>query len=152
LINHCRQNSLHTNIVQNVRRLFRFDSYFKQLFTTEVNEHCQCQECDCTISNSITDVIHDVGEIRTRLLIESSQISCACFRCGDQNQLKTLTFKQFSSCLALTVNRLNINATDQLINAQGVIYELSYIIEFDSILRSIINVYLSEDTEFVKVD
>ncbi len=43
---------------------------------------------------SITDVIHDVGEIRTNLLIESSQISCACFRCGDQNQLKTLTFKQ----------------------------------------------------------
>jgi len=43
---------------------------------------------------SITDVIHDVGEIRTTLLIESSQISCACFRCGDQNQLKTLKFKQ----------------------------------------------------------
>ncbi len=51
LINHCRQNSLHTNIIQNVRRLFRFDSCLKELFTTELNEHCQCQECDCTISN-----------------------------------------------------------------------------------------------------
>lgn len=45
-------------------------------------------------SSSITDVIHDVGEIRTTLLTESSQISCACFRCSDQNQLKTITFKQ----------------------------------------------------------
>ncbi len=43
---------------------------------------------------SITDVIHDVEQIRTNLLIESSQISCTCFRCGDQNQLKTLIFKQ----------------------------------------------------------
>jgi hypothetical protein len=43
---------------------------------------------------SITDVIHDVGEIRLTLLTESSQTSCACFRCGEQNQLKTITFKQ----------------------------------------------------------
>ncbi|CAF0752178.1 unnamed protein product [Rotaria sordida] len=152
LLNILKQNSLHTNIIQNVRRLFRFDSYLKELFTSELNEYCLCQECDCTISNSITDVIHDVGEIRTTLLIESSQISCACFRCGDQNQRKTLTFKQFSPCLALIVNHLNINATDQLTNSQGVTYELCYIIEFDSLLRSIINVYLRQDTEFIKVD
>ena len=43
---------------------------------------------------SITDVIHEVGEIQTKLLIVSSQISCACSRCGDPNQMKTLTFKQ----------------------------------------------------------
>lgn len=51
LIDYCRQNSLHTNIIQNVRRLFRSDACLKELFTTELNEHCQCQECDCTISN-----------------------------------------------------------------------------------------------------
>lgn len=51
---------------------------------------------------------------------------------------------RFSPCLALTVNRLNINANDQLINAQGVIYDLCYIIEFDSTSRSIVNVYLQE--------
>ncbi|CAF1090227.1 unnamed protein product [Rotaria sp. Silwood1] len=152
LLNILKQNSLHTNIIQNVRRLFRLDSFLKELFTSELNEYCQCQECDCIISNSITDVIHDVGEIRTTLLIESSQISCACFRCGDQNQTKTLTFKQFSPCLALIVNRLNINATDQLTNAQGITYELCYVIEFDSLSRSIINVYLRQDTEFIKVD
>ncbi|CAF2463107.1 unnamed protein product [Rotaria sp. Silwood2] len=152
LLNILKQSSIHTNIIQNVRRLFRLDLFLKELFTTELNEYCLCQECDCTISNSITDVIHDVGEIRTTLLTESSQISCACFRCGDQNQTKTLIFKQLSPCLALTVNRLNINATDQLTNAQGVAYELCYVIEFDSISRSIINVYLRQDTEFIKVD
>lgn len=47
------------------------------------------------VSFSITDVIHDVGEIRTNLLIESTQIPCACFRCSDQNQFKSLTFKQY---------------------------------------------------------
>ena len=40
--------------------------------------------------------------------------------------------------------RLNINATDQLTNPQGVTYTLSYVIEFDSTSRSIINVYLRE--------
>ncbi|CAF0943935.1 unnamed protein product [Adineta steineri] len=147
-----KQNSLHTNIIQNVRRLFRFDSFLKELFTTEVNEHCQCQECDCTISNSITDVIHDIKEIRTTLLTESSQTSCACFRCGDQNQSKTLTFKQSSPCLALTVNCLNVKPTDQLTNIQGVVYDLVYIIQLDLTSSSIINVYLRQDTEFLKVD
>jgi len=47
---------------------------------------------------------------------------------------------------------LNINATDQLTNAHGVIYDLVYIIEFDSTSRSIINVYLRQNTDFVKVD
>lgn len=51
---------------------------------------------------------------------------------------------RFSPCLALTVNRLNINATDQLITSQGITYELCYIIEFDSTSRSIINVYLQQ--------
>ncbi|UJR36982.1 hypothetical protein I4U23_029690 [Adineta vaga] len=152
LQNILKQNSLHTNIIQNVRRLFRFDPCLKELFSTELNEHCQCQECDCTISNSITDVIHDVGEIRPTLLVGSSQTSCVCFRCGDQNQLKTITFKRSSPCLALIVNRLNITSDDHLINAQGVTYELVYIIELDSTSRSIINVYLRESTEFVKVD
>ncbi|CAF3732541.1 unnamed protein product [Adineta steineri] len=147
-----KQNSLHTNIIQNVRRLFRFDSFLKELFTTEVNEHCQCQECDCTISNSITDVIHDIKEIRTTLLTEPSQTSCACFRCGDQNQSKTLTFKQSSPCLALTVNCLNVKPTDQLTNIQGVVYDLVYIIQLDLTSSSIINVYLRQDTEFLKVD
>jgi len=50
------------------------------------------------------------------------------------------------------VNCLNINATDQLTNAHGVIYDLVYIIEFDSTSRSIINVYLRQDAEFIKVD
>ncbi|CAF1232856.1 unnamed protein product [Adineta steineri] len=147
-----KQNSLHTNIIQNVRRLFRFDSFLKELFTAEVNEHCQCQECDCTISNSITDVIHDIKEIRTTLLTEPSQTSCACFRCGDQNQSKTLTFKQSSPCLALTVNCLNVKPTDQLTNIQGVVYDLVYIIQLDLTSSSIINVYLRQDTEFLKVD
>ncbi|CAF1219977.1 unnamed protein product [Adineta steineri] len=147
-----KQNSLHTNIIQNVRRLFRFDSFLKELFTTEVNEHCQCQECDCTISNSITDVIHDIKEIRTTLLTEPSQTSCACFRCGDQNQSKTLTFKQSSPCLALTVNCLNVKPTDQLTNIQGVVYDLVYIIQLDLTSSSIINVYLRQDAEFLKVD
>lgn len=55
-----------------------------------------------------------------------------------------LFINRFSPCLALTVNRLNINATDQLKNADSVIYDLVYIIEFDSTSRSIINVYLRE--------
>ncbi|CAF3341923.1 unnamed protein product [Rotaria socialis] len=152
LVNILKKNTIHTNIIQNVRRLFRFDSCLKELFTTELNEYCLCHECDCTISNSITDVIHDVGEIRTTLLTESGQTSCTCFRCGDQNQTKIITFKQFSPCLALTVNRLNINATEQLLTAQGITYELSYIIEFDSASRSITNVYLRQDSEFIKVD
>ncbi|CAF1289946.1 unnamed protein product [Adineta ricciae] len=147
-----KQNSLHTNVIQNVRRLFRSDACLKELFTTELNEHCQCQECDCTISNSITDFIHDVGEIRPTLLIEPCQTPCVCFRCGDQNQLKTITFKQSSPCLALTVSRLNITPTEQLTNAQGAVYELVYIIELDSASRTIINVYLRKDNEFVKVD
>ncbi|CAF0949123.1 unnamed protein product [Adineta ricciae] len=152
LQNTLKQNSLHTNVIQNVRRLFRSDACLKELFTTELNEHCQCQECDCTISNSITDFIHDVGEIKPTLLIQPCQTSCACFRCGDQNQLKTITFKQSSPCLALTVNRLNITPTEQLTNAQGAVYELVYIIELDSASRTIINVYLRKDNEFVKVD
>ncbi len=58
--------------------------------------------------------------------------------------MNSLHFFRFSPCLALTVNRLNINATDQLTNAQGIIYDLIYIIEFDSTSRSIINVYLRQ--------
>ncbi|CAF4352561.1 unnamed protein product, partial [Rotaria sp. Silwood2] len=100
----------------------------------------------------IDDVIHDVDEIHLRLLIETSQLSCICFRCSDKNQLKTLTFKKFSPCLALTVNRLHINAKDQLIDTQGNTYELIYIIEFDRTLRSILNVYQRHDIEFVIVD
>ncbi|CAF2842295.1 unnamed protein product [Rotaria sp. Silwood2] len=104
------------------------------------------------MKNSIDDVIHDVDEIHLRLLIETSQLSCICFRCSDKNQLKTLTFKKFSPCLALTVNRLHINAKDQLIDTQGNTYELIYIIEFDRTLRSILNVYQRHDIEFVIVD
>ncbi|CAF2091277.1 unnamed protein product [Rotaria magnacalcarata] len=89
-----KQNSLRTNILQNIRRLFRSDPCLKELFSTIVDEHCQCQQCDCTILNSITDVIHDVDEIKSTLFVESNQISCTCFRCNDPNQLKTLTFKQ----------------------------------------------------------
>ncbi|CAF1169299.1 unnamed protein product [Rotaria sordida] len=152
LQNILKQNSLHTNIIQNIRRLFRFDLCLKELFSTILDEHCQCHECDCTISNSIDDVIHDVDEIQLKLLIESSQLSCICFRCNDKNQLKTLTFKQFSPCLALTVNRLHINIKDQLINTQGIIYDLIYIIEFDQTLHSILNVYQRQDIEFVIVD
>lgn len=124
----------------------------KQLFTLELNEHCQCQECDCTISNSITDVIHEVGEIRANLLTETCRIPCVCFRCGDQNQSKTVTFKQCNASLALAVNRLDVKCTDQLTNSQGVVYELVYIIEFDMNLKTILNVYLRQDSEFVKVD
>lgn len=39
---------------------------------------------------------------------------------------------------------MNINANDQLINVQGVIYDLCYVIEFDSTSGSILNVYLQE--------
>ncbi|CAF1057149.1 unnamed protein product [Rotaria sp. Silwood1] len=152
LQNILKQNSLHTNIIQNIRRLFRTDSCLKELFSTIVDEYCQCHECDCTILNSIDDVIHDINEIQLRLLIESSQLSCICFRCSDKNQLKTVTFKKFSPCLALTVNRLHINAKDQLINTQGIIYDLIYIIEFDQTLCSILNVYQQQDIEFVIVD
>lgn len=53
---------------------------------------------------------------------------------------------RLSPCLALAVNRLNINANEQLINTQGVTYDLIYIIEFDSVSRSIVNVYLREGT------
>lgn len=57
-----------------------------------------------------------------------------------------------SPCLALTVQRLDIKATDQLSNVQGTIYDLAYVIEFDPTSRSITNVYLRQDGEFIKVD
>jgi len=63
-----------------------------------------------------------------------------------------LTFKQFSPCLALTVNRLNVTADEQLVNSQGTIYELTYLIEFDASSRSILNVYLRQDKDFLLVD
>ncbi|CAM4794099.1 unnamed protein product [Rotaria magnacalcarata] len=51
---YCRQNSLCTNILQNIRRLFRSDPCLKELFSTIVDEHCQCQQCDCTILNRLS--------------------------------------------------------------------------------------------------
>ncbi|CAF3191853.1 unnamed protein product [Rotaria sp. Silwood2] len=51
LQNILKQNSLHTNIIQNIRRLFRSDLCLKELFSTIVDEYCQCHECDCTILN-----------------------------------------------------------------------------------------------------
>lgn len=51
---------------------------------------------------------------------------------------------RFSPCLALTVNRLNVTADEQLVNSQGTIYELTYLIEFDASSRSILNVYLRQ--------
>ncbi|CAF3332429.1 unnamed protein product [Rotaria socialis] len=147
-----KQNPLHTNILQNIRRLFRSDPCLKELFSTIVDEHCQCQQCGCTILNSITDVIHDVDEIKSTLFIESNQISCTCFRCNDPNQLKTSSFKKLSPCLALTVNRLHINVNDRFIHTQGVTYDMIYIIEFDVTLHSILNVYQRQDIDFMIVD
>jgi len=97
---------------------------------------------------SITDVIHEVGEIRANLLTETCQIPCVCFRCGDQNQSKNVTFKQCNASLALAVNRLDAKPTDQLTNSQGLVYELVYIIEFDPNLRTILNVYLRQGLFF----
>lgn len=152
LQNALQKNLLNKNIIQNVRRICRSDLFLKRLFTTELNEYYQCLECDCTTSNSINDVIHDVNEIRPRLLIDSTSTTSTCYRCGDQSQQKRITFNKFSSCLALTVNRIDINATDHLRNSQGSIYDLVYVIEFDRTSRSIVNVYQREDDSFIRVD
>lgn len=62
---------------------------------------------------------------------------------GVNERIRTRLFR-FSPCLALTVNRLNISADEQLVNHQGKIYALIYIIEFDSSSRSVLNVYLHQ--------
>ncbi|CAF1082455.1 unnamed protein product [Rotaria sordida] len=67
------------------------------------------------------------------------------------DQIKLLN--DYSNILQNILNHIHtLNAKDQLINTQEIIYDLIYIIEFDRTLHSILNVYQRQDIEFVIVD
>ncbi|CAF1184476.1 unnamed protein product [Rotaria sordida] len=67
------------------------------------------------------------------------------------DQIKLLN--DYSNILQNILNHIHtLNAKDQLINTQEIIYDLIYIIEFDRTLHSILNVYQRQDIEFVIAD